>query len=104
MYLLSAAKRDATESPLVFQRIRLLAAHALNLSPHDARRATDADPASGPGIDDTATSRSIHSYRDLPRAVAGVDAPAESFSTIRCVQPQHSARTIAPRSYKDRGG
>ena len=30
----------------------LLAAHALSLSPHAARRATDADPASGPGIDE----------------------------------------------------
>ena len=29
----------------------LLAAHALSLSPHAAKRATDADPASGPGID-----------------------------------------------------
>jgi len=71
---------------------------------HDARPATDADPASGPGIDDTATSRSIQSYHDLPRAVAGVEAPADSFSAIGCVQPQHSARTIAPRGYTDRGG
>ena len=86
-----------------FEGFPLLAVHALSLSPHDARRATDADPPSGPWLNDTATSRSIHSYRDLPRAVAGVDAPAESFSTIGCVQPQHSARTIAPRSYKDRG-
>ena len=60
--------------------------------------------APGSTLNDTATSRSILSYHDLPRAVAGVDAPAESFSAIGCVQPQHSERTIAPRSYKDRGG
>ena len=78
--------------------------NALELSPHDARRATDADPASGPWLNDTATSRPILTYHDLPRAVAGVDAPAESLSAIGCVQPQHSERTIAPRSYKDRGG
>eukprot|EP00964_Phaeocystis_antarctica_P012494 scaffold6883_cov91-Phaeocystis_antarctica.AAC.6 len=49
----SATLRCARFRPLpsfVFQCIRLLAARALNLSPHDARRATDADPASGPGI------------------------------------------------------
>eukprot|EP00964_Phaeocystis_antarctica_P095023 scaffold61607_cov92-Phaeocystis_antarctica.AAC.2 len=77
--------------------------HALNLSPHDARRATDADPASGPGIDDTATSRSIHPYHARPRTVDGSDAPADSLQRLGCVQPQHSARAIAPRGYADRG-
>ena len=85
------------------EHVRSVADHADKLSPHDARRATDADPASGPWFNDTTTSGSIQSYRDLPLAVAGTDAPADSFSAIGCVQPQHSARTIAPRGYKDRG-
>ena len=85
------------------EHVRSVADHADKLSPHDARRATDDDPVSGPGIDDTATSRSIQSYHDLPRAVEAVEGLAESFSAIGCVQLQHSARTIAPRGYKVRG-
>ena len=85
---------------LDFERI----AYSLNLSPHDARRATDAaDPASGLGLNETATSRSIHPYHARPRTVDGSDAPADSLQRLGCVQPQHSARAIAPRGYKDRG-
>jgi hypothetical protein len=85
------------------ERSRSPADHADKPSPHDARRVTDVDPPSGPGLNDTATSCSIQWYRCLPLAVAGIDAPAESFSAIGCVQPQHSARTISPRSCTDRG-
>eukprot|EP00964_Phaeocystis_antarctica_P002124 scaffold1115_cov95-Phaeocystis_antarctica.AAC.2 len=78
----------------------------MNLSPHDARRATDADPASGPGIDDTATSRVPAPSTRTTLALAPSTDPmprADSLQRLGCVQPQHSARAIAPRGYKDRG-
>ena len=69
------------------KRIRSPTDHAEDLAPHDARRAAASDSASGPGLDDTATSRSIQSCHDLPLATEEADAPADSFSATGCVQP-----------------
>ena len=47
------------------KRIRSPTDHAEDLAPHDARCAAAADSASGPGLDDTATSRPIHSHATI---------------------------------------
>ena len=57
----------------------LLAAHALSLSPHAARRATDADPASGPWLNDTALpAPSLRTTISLARSQESI--PRQSLS------------------------
>ena len=72
----------------------LLAAHALSLSPHDARRATDADPVSGPGIDDTVTSRPVDLYHARPRSLDGSDARPDKAGASGVLTCSHSPSLV----------
>ena len=84
------AKNQIVPKPFLncaWNAFTLLAAHALSLSPHDARRATDADPVSGPGIDDTVTSRPVDLYHARPRSLDGGQMPDQTKRAPRVCSP-----------------
>ena len=66
------------------ERIASPANHAEDLAPRVSGRAIDADPASEPGIDDTAASRAVDLHNTRPRAVDDGDAHHDFVGNIRC--------------------
>ena len=75
--------------------------HADDLAPRGSGRAIDADPASEPGIDDTAASRAVDLCTTLALVPSTVEMPATTLSAtsgaLPCQLSAHAALWIVAR-------
>ena len=71
-------------------------AEAEDLAPLVLQRATDADPASAPGTDDSATSGVSDVPRAPPHAADGGGAPNDFAGDIGCAHPLPKLPARAP--------